>query len=72
MTLDSERVDKLVDDMDQEVNDIRTEAFKMVWYMRGGLSYEAAMQLSIAERKIISGIVKDNMETTKKTGLNFF
>ena len=49
-----------------------TEAFKMVWYMRGGLSYEAAMQLSIAERKIISGIVKDNMETTKKTGLNFF
>jgi len=58
--------------MDAEVNDIRTEALRMVWYMRGGLTYETAMQLSIAERKIIGNIVKDNMETTKKTGLNFF
>jgi hypothetical protein len=65
-------VDKLVDGMDAEVNDIRTEALRMVWYMRGGLTYETAMQLSIAERKIIGNIVKDNMETTKKTGLNFF
>jgi len=65
-------VDKLVDGMDAEVNDIRTEALRMVWYMRGGLTYETAMQLSIAEKKIISNIVKDNMETTKKTGLNFF
>jgi hypothetical protein len=40
--------------------------------MRGGLPYDQAMQLGINERKIISEIVKDNMETTKKSGLPFF
>jgi hypothetical protein len=58
--------------MDTEVNEIRKEAMKMAWYMRGGISYEQVLQLSIQERKLIGDIVKDNMETTKKTGLNFF
>ena len=44
----------------------------MCWYMRGGLSYDQAMLLGVAERKIISQLINDNMETTKKTGLNFF
>jgi hypothetical protein len=37
-----------------------------------GMSYTEAMHLSYDERKIIGEIVKDNMETTKKTGLPFF
>ena len=40
--------------------------------MRGGLTYEEALNLSIEERKHISEIIKDNMETTKKTGLPYF
>jgi len=40
--------------------------------MRGGVTYEQAMNLSHDERNIISDIIKENMETTKKTGLNFF
>ena len=63
---------KLVDDMDAEISDIRKEAFRLAWYMRGGLAYDQALQLSVEERKIISEIVKDNMETTKKSGLPFF
>jgi hypothetical protein len=58
--------------MDKEINDIRLEALRMAWYMRGGLPYDQALQLSVSERKIISGIIKDNMETTKKSGLPFF
>jgi len=58
--------------MDTEISDIRKEAFRLAWYMRGGLPYDQAMQLGINERKIISEIVKDNMETTKKSGLPFF
>jgi hypothetical protein len=30
------------------------------------------MQMSQQEREIINDIVKDNMETTKKSGLPFF
>jgi hypothetical protein len=58
--------------MEKESNDIRQEALKMAWHMRGGLSYDQALQLSTAERKIISGLIKENLETTKKTGLPYF
>ena len=40
--------------------------------MRGGLSYDDAMMLSYEDRKIISDIVKENLETTKESGLPFF
>jgi hypothetical protein len=62
----------MVDNMDKETNDIRQEALKMAWYMRGGLSYDHAMQLSVQERTLINEIIKDNLETTKKSGLPFF
>lgn len=58
--------------MESETNDIRQEAINMAWYMRGGLSYDQALQLSTAERKIISDLIKDHLETTKKSGLPFF
>ena len=44
----------------------------MAWYMRGGLTYDQLLQLSISERKLIGQIIKDNMETTKKSGMPFF
>jgi hypothetical protein len=58
--------------MEKESNDIRQEALKMAWYMRGGLNYDQALQLSTTERKLISDMIKENLETTKKTGLPFF
>jgi hypothetical protein len=62
----------MVDQMDKESNDIRQEALKVAWYMRGGVSYDQALQLSITERTTISNLIKENLETTKKTGLPFF
>jgi len=44
----------------------------MSWYMRGGISYDHALQLSISERRLISKLIKENLETTKKSGLPFF
>jgi hypothetical protein len=62
----------MVDQMDKEANDMRQEAIKVAWYMRGGISYEQALQLSMSERTAISSLIKENLETTKKTGLPFF
>ena len=62
----------MVDQMDKEANDVRQEAIKVAWYMRGGVSYEQALQLSMSERTAISGLIKENLETTKRTGLPFF
>jgi len=62
----------MVDQMDKETNDIRQEALKVAWYMRGGVTYDQALQLSVFERTTISELIKENLETTKKTGLPFF
>lgn len=40
--------------------------------MRGGLSYEEAMQLGTQERELISKLITENLETTKKSGMPFF
>ena len=40
--------------------------------MRGGLTYEEAVNLSADKQKMISELIKENMETTKKSGLPFF
>jgi hypothetical protein len=58
--------------MEKEANSIRQEAMQMSWYMRGGLTYDQALQLSVTERKIIGELIKSNLETTKKSGLPFF
>jgi len=51
---------------------LKHELVKISWYMRGGMSYSEAMSLSPTEREIIAQLVKENMETTKKTGQPFF
>ena len=40
--------------------------------MRGSISIEEAYQLDQEDRTIIFKIIEENLETTKKTGLNFF
>ena len=70
--MDSDEISKWVDQMEKESREIKQEALRMVWYMRGGLSYESALNLSADERTTISKLIKDNLETTKKSGLPFF
>lgn len=57
--------------LDKEARAIKKDALKISWYMRG-LSYSEALNLSMEDREIVSEIIKENLETTKKTGLNFF
>lgn len=72
MTLDNDEIVELLDSYDKESKAFREEALRMCWYMRGGLSYEDAMFLTQQERDIIGKIIKDNMETTQKSGMPFF
>ena len=44
----------------------------MSWYMRGGASYEDILNMSEVERKEITKIIDENLETTKKSQLPFF
>ena len=58
--------------MKNQVKNLKTDALRMSWYMRGGLPYEDAIMLSQDEREIVNKIIKDNLETTKKSGMAFF
>ena len=62
----------MVETLDKEANQIRSESFKLAWYMRGGISYHEVLHLSNAERQAISDLAKENIETTKKTNLPWF
>jgi len=57
--------------LDTEARIIKKDVLKMCWYMRG-LSYSEGMNLSWDEREIVGEIIKENLETTKKSGLPFF
>ena len=63
---------KIVEGYEKEIKSIRNDLLKMCWHMRGGLTYEEAVNLSAEERKNVGEIIKENMETTKKTGLPYF
>lgn len=55
-----------------EAIEIKKDLLKLCWFMRGGLSYQESLHLEHDERKIIGDIIKENLETTKKSGLPFF
>ena len=59
-------------EMDNNAKEIKLELTKICWYMRGGVTYSEAAGMSPQERGIIGKLVKENLETTKKTGQPFF
>ena len=72
LVLDADGISNMVDAMDKETRNIRQDILKLCWYMRGGVTYEEAMQMSQSERNAISAIIKENLDTTKRTNLPFF
>ena len=59
-------------DFDNETKNLKLELMKICWFMRGGMSWNESLVLSPDERAIVSQLVKENMETTKKSGHPFF
>ena len=63
---------KTLNEMESQSKEFRHELLKICWYMRGGVTYSEASAMSPTEREIIGKLVKQNLETTKKTGQPFF
>lgn len=72
MSLSDEEIVALLDKMEKQAKALRDDVLRMCWYMRGSISYDEAMILSLQDREIINTIIKENMETTQKTKLPFF
>jgi hypothetical protein len=72
LTLPNEEIVELIDSYDKDSKALRHELLKICWYMRGGISFDDSMMLSFEDREIINRIIKDNLETTKESGMPFF
>lgn len=58
--------------MENETKNFRLDLFKMAWYMRGSMTLDEAFLTAPEDREIMSKMIKENLETTKKSGLPFF
>ena len=58
--------------LENESKALKEEVLKLCWFMRGSLSYDEGMMLSYSDRNSISKLVKENLETAKKSGMPFF
>jgi hypothetical protein len=72
LRLDPQGVQKLIDEMEKDCIEIKKSALSLAWYMRGGVSYEDVLNMSVDERVHINALIESNLETTKKTQLPFF
>ena len=70
--LDPEGLKKLIERYEKQIEEIKTNAITMAWYMRGGATYEDIMNMSHIEREAIAKLIDQNLETTKKTQMPFF
>ena len=72
LSLSVDEILKESEQLDNEVKQIKNSTIKLVWYMRGGVSIDDAWALSYEEKEIMSDLIKENLETTKKSGMPFF
>ena len=72
MSLDESGIMTYFKELENQNKQIKHDLLKICWYMRGGVTYHEALMMSAEEKKIISDIIRDNLETTKKTGQPFF
>jgi hypothetical protein len=72
LSLSVDEILEVVTEYEGYQKELKAECIKLAWYMRGGVTLEEAFTLCQEDRMIISDIIKDNLETTKKSGLPFF
>jgi hypothetical protein len=70
--MDLPGIEAEVKKMDNESKALKKELYRIAWYMRGALTIEQAYMLDISDRDIIGDLIKENLETTKESGLPFF
>lgn len=61
-----------IEKLENERKDMKAELFRIGWYMRGFVSDDSIFYHEYENRAIMADIIKDNLKTTKDSGLPFF
>lgn len=60
----------MVKDYEAEIKQIKHQAYKLSWYMRGGVDAKDLLDnTDLEDIAILENIVKENIEFTKKTNM---
>lgn len=66
MSMPDEEVLTLAETYEKEIQAIKDLAYRVSWYMRGGVSIETYLyDMDLTDREIIQKIIKENVENTK-------
>ena len=71
ITASEDDVLEIIKSMGEETKTLTNDLLKMIWFMRGSISYSEAYSLTTYERQCISKIIEENLDITKKTGMPF-
>ena len=69
MTSTPEEIGEYLTDLAFESRAIEKDVTDICWYMRGSITWDQAWRLTSHQRVLITKRIKDNIETTEKTGL---
>lgn len=58
--------------MENQCKNLKLDTYRLAWLMRGGLSIDEAFALGSEDREVISELVKENFEISKKTQMPYF
>ena len=71
MRASNSEIEDFVNFLENETKNIKDEIFRISWYMRGGVNSQDLFHIySYEDRLIMNKIIEENIEATKKTGLN--
>tara|TARA_B100001057_G_C22858969_1_gene953722 strand:+ start:3994 stop:4170 length:177 start_codon:yes stop_codon:yes gene_type:complete len=58
--------------MEGQCKELKHTIGKIIWFMRGSVTLTEAYEMGPEDREILTKIINDNLETTKKTKMPFF
>jgi hypothetical protein len=68
--LSNEDIEEYLVRLENEIKQFKDDLYRIAWYMRGGISVNDLMHTySHEDIEIMKKIIKDNIETTKKSGM---
>jgi hypothetical protein len=70
--MSNDEIVKELEQMEKEKDGLRDEFVRLCWWMRGGITHEQIVNLPHKERTMIANLIKENLETSKKTGTPFY
>lgn len=64
----AEDVKDFTDSLERQAKALKEEVIRICWWMRGSISYTEAYMLGAQDRELISKLINENFEASKKVG----